>query len=280
MRTKYATRAGSTTKANEDWVSVTQDNIIVLDGVTEPRVPERKCRHTVTWFTANFGTDLAHQAYKDQSLRDALRTAIQRTNDKHRQTCNLYADGLPAATVAMVRKFGEEIEYLVLSNTTVVLDTLHGLKVISDDRVNHVEPITRALATAGLIGTPKHTETIAAMTGEQLAYRNRAGGYWVADSNTEAAKQAYVGRISADIVKRIAVFTDGASRIVDTFGLMSWYEVMDYLYENGPHRLLDHIRAVELQDRDGRCWPRFKVSDDATVAYITVSGSNTEQEQH
>lgn len=66
---------------------------------------------------------------------------------------------------------------------------------------------------------------------------------------------------------RAAVLTDGAARLVDAFGLLSWAELLDLLSTAGPEELLRRTRAAEECDPAGIRWPRNKKSDDATAVY-------------
>ncbi|MEV1002652.1 GntR family transcriptional regulator [Nonomuraea sp. NPDC050202] len=68
----------------------------------------------------------------------------------------------------------------------------------------------------------------------------------------------------------MAIFTDGASRAVDTFEEMDWTACLDYLQEHGSRSLIQHVRRIEETDPAGQRWPRFKKSDDATVGFVEL----------
>jgi hypothetical protein len=69
-----------------------------------------------------------------------------------------------------------------------------------------------------------------------------------------------------------AALSDGASRLVDRFGLATWENVMKTLDARGPRELLRQVREAEDSDLDGSRWPRGKAHDDATVAYCCAIG--------
>jgi hypothetical protein len=66
------------------------------------------------------------------------------------------------------------------------------------------------------------------------------------------------------------LLSDGASRLVDPFGLATWEELLALLDENGPDELLRQVRAAEAGDPEGRQWPRTNRSDDATAVYLDL----------
>ena len=62
--------------------------------------------------------------------------------------------------------------------------------------------------------------------------------------------------------------SDGVTRTVDRFELDTWDKVMRILSTEGPQSLRVSIRAAENADAKGRRWPRGKVHDVATAAYV------------
>lgn len=266
----FETLGGSTERPNEDWVVADPTAVIVLDGVTAPRVVAPRCHHPVTWFTQNLGGRLLMLLAGDNDMDKALGDAIDQVADLHRDTCDLASPGIPAAAVAMLRKVGNDLEWLVLADTTIVMDTLDGLRVTSDTRVEQAAPEALARTREEAIGTPEHQAAVARMSVEQLKKRNVPGGYWVAAADREAASNAFTGRVPVTEVRRVAIFTDGASRAVDTFGGMDWATCLDYLQEHGPRGLIQSVRRIEDGDPEGVRWPRFKKSDDATVVVIQM----------
>lgn len=271
MNIAFETLAGSPDRVNEDWVAASPNAVIVLDGVTAPRVATRGCQHPVSWFTQELGGRLLVLLGEDLDLPDALAAAIDQVAELHRDTCDLESLGVPAATVAIVRtRENVSLEYLVLADTTIVIDTDAELRVVSDARVEDAAPEALAATKAEAIGTPEHQAAVARMSVEQLKKRNVPGGYWVAAADREAAFNAVVGAVPIEQVRLVALFTDGASRVVDTFQDMDWPACLDYLQEYGPRALIRHVRRIEETDPEGATWPRFKVSDDATVAIVEM----------
>jgi hypothetical protein len=66
------------------------------------------------------------------------------------------------------------------------------------------------------------------------------------------------------------LLSDGASRLVDVFGLATWEELLTLLDESGPGELVRRVRAAEAADPQGRRRPRTKSSDDATAIYLVL----------
>lgn len=258
--------------ANEDTVHVSPTGVVVLDGLSAPNDLPMGCIHGTPWFVRQLGTCLINLIGDNTVLlREALRTAIAEVNDLHRGTCALDQEAVPASTVVMVRERDDFFEYLVLSDNVLVLDLGDdGIQTVTDKRVEEVAGDEMRAALQGPTGTPEHAARVSALVTVQRRLRNRPGGYWVAATNPAAADEAITGAVDLAKVRQAALLTDGASRLVDSFGALSWAQLLDLLRIEGPAALISQTREAELADPGGERWPRFKRSDDATAAYVRI----------
>jgi hypothetical protein len=78
-------------------------------------------------------------------------------------------------------------------------------------------------------------------------------------------RQPVTGSLPSKILRRAVLLGDGASQLVDPFGLATWEVLLALLDESGPEELVRQIRAAEAVDPEGRQWARTKRSDDATA---------------
>lgn len=268
MRYASATEPGSPHAENEDWHYANHGLIVVLDGATVRT--ETGCVHGVPWYAGHLGNHLARLGMdRDLKLGQILSTAIALTADDHRG-CDLGHPGTPSATVAMLRTRGPVLEYLVLGDTTVVVETVIETQVLTDDRVDSTAVAERAEANRYPIGSAEKHTALVRMKQAELAVRNQLGGYWVAAADPAVAEHALRGEFAVQDVRRAAVLTDGAVRIVTLFELLTWQGVLDVLTVNGPTELVGRVRAQEAADPNGARWPRNKTRDDATVVVMTA----------
>jgi hypothetical protein len=173
----------------------------------------------------------------------------------------------------LLRTIGERADYLVLADAVMLLDTSEGLQVVTDDRVNHLATKERAAASRLPTGSARHLRRRVQLTTALRRARNRPGGYWVAAADPLAAPHAITGSLARKDLHRAVLLSDGASRLVDVFGLATWHELLMLLDESGPDELVRRVRAAEAADSQGRRWPRTKSSDDATVVYLVPNDS-------
>ncbi|MCM6774472.1 hypothetical protein NDR87_13960 [Nocardia sp. CDC159] len=123
-------------------------------------------------------------------------------------------------------------------------------------------------------GTAEHARELARYVESMRAHRNQPGaqGFWVASSDPRAAEEAITGWRPLAELDAFAVLSDGAARLVDRFHLATWPQVLQVLANDGPGELISRVRAAEHSDPHGCRWPRGKAHDDATAAYVPLTG--------
>ncbi|MEV7008178.1 protein phosphatase 2C domain-containing protein [Streptosporangium sp. NPDC051022] len=270
MRLSLATEPASADRPNEDFVGVTSGAVVLLDGAGVPAGMGSGCSHGVAWYARTLGsTLLAAVTQRADPLADLLANSIKTVVSLHDFTCDLSHPGSPSATVAMLRRTDDSLEWLVLSDSVVVLDTGDAEPtVVCDDRVERIGARYRAELKGGLwSGGPEDAEAFRRYIDIMRGHRNRDGGFWVASVDPLAGEQALTGALPADRVRAVALLSDGASRLVDLFGLATWRQVLDLLEHDGPRELIGRVREAERGDPDGSRWPRGKALDDATAVY-------------
>lgn len=269
MKVALATRPASAASPNEDFIAATPQTIVVLDGAGVPAGMETGCVHATAWFVTQLGAALLFRslARPDLALADTLADAIEEVAGLHADHCDLTHAGTPSAAVALLRERSDAVEHLVLADCTIVLDRSGGIESIRDDRIAYFALAERAALELPPTGPDADSiEPVARLVSAQREHRNRPGGFWVASSDPVAAREAIVGTTPRDQLRRAAVMTDGAARLVDCFQLATWPEVMSLLERQGPGILIDRVRGAEDSDPERRRWRRAKQHDDASVA--------------
>ncbi|MEV5973012.1 protein phosphatase 2C domain-containing protein [Streptomyces sp. NPDC051921] len=253
---------------NEDFALGSAECVVVLDGAGMPKGLPTGCEHGVAWYVRRLGNALHREATESRrDLAHCLATAIERTADLHRDTCEVDSPFSPSAMVAMLRVRDEQAEWLVLGDGTFVLDEGQEPSVVSDQRLKAVASEKRAALRAAEPGSPEERAVHTALVEEERALRNRQGGFWVAAADPEAAAEALTGSTPIAHLKRAALLTDGSARYVDTFGLGDWADFLEVLERHGTASLICQVREAELSDPDRKRWPRSKGHDDATVIF-------------
>ncbi|MFF7179250.1 hypothetical protein [Streptomyces sp. NPDC008121] len=263
MRTDVATLPGSPERPNEDWAAAalpasgTGGTVVVLDGVTPP-LGAYGCVHGVPWFTARLGGALTELSASrpEMTLSEILASAIRRTADAHRGSCDLSHVRTPQATVAMARWDGERVEHLVLSDAVLLLEAPGGaVRAVRDDRLDRVP-----------------AETLLSLEATDRL-RNQEGGFFTAAADPAVARWAVTGTTPAAEVRALAALTDGAARWVERFEAGDWAACVGVLRAEGAPGLLRRVRALETADAAAGGSRRGKRHDDATAVYAEPAGA-------
>ncbi|MFR9796421.1 protein phosphatase 2C domain-containing protein [Streptomyces sp. MS06] len=261
MHTELVSEPGDPDRPNEDFASVgvpahgQGGTLVVLDGVTPPR-GRTGCVHSVPWYTARLGGALAELAVSrpDIPLQKALSQAIARTSAAHVETCDLSHPRTPQATVALARWSDTAVEYLVLSDSVLLLEAPDGtVAPLLDDRLAR---LPRALLA---------TDEIA-----DARARNREGGFFTAAADPSVAERAVTGSVPRSRVRAVAALTDGAGRWVEKFEAGDWADCLALLRKEGARALVARVRELERSDLERVFLGRSKTHDDATVVYAEL----------
>jgi hypothetical protein len=269
VKASLATLPAAAGQPNEDFAGLIPSAAVLLDGAGLSGT-ETLCRHGVAWYSKTLGGALLRRLADDDGsdLRDVLAEAINQTADAHRDTCDLDDPGTPSATVLIARFGPQQVDYLVLADSVLLLELATGEPlVLTDDREAEIGRSYRTEMDELENGTPGHDDARRRYVHTLRSRRNRPDGFWVAAADPKAADQAVTGSIALDDLSAVALLSDGASRLADRFHTASWPELLSILRADGPERLLRAVRTAEESDPQGHRWPRGKTYDDATAIY-------------
>lgn len=269
MQVRFDSQPGSATKPNEDFVAASPYVLVLLDGLSAPSELGTGCHHGTPWYVAHLGCHLLRlaSASTERPLAAVLEEAIATIAETHAE-CDLAHPGTPSSSVVILRQEKEEWTYLALFDSTIVADTDGGEVVVTDNRVLQFAGEEREETTKHMIGSPGHAAAVRELVAAERQHRNRDGGYWVAGARPEAAAQALTGTLSG---RRLAAMTDGVSCLVDMYSLETWPSLFELLESHGPSAAISRTRSAEDSDPQGDRWPRYKHSDDASIAWCMRS---------
>ncbi|GGS92464.1 protein phosphatase 2C domain-containing protein [Streptomyces chromofuscus] len=273
MRFTLGTSPSTPDSENEDFAAAAPDAAVLLDGAGVGGA-ETGCVHGVAWFSGTLGALLLRTlvARPAWSLAECLADSIRITRSLHEDVCDLEYRASPTSTVVAVRARDGVLEHLVLGDSSLLLAKRDGSSsVITDRRLNEVGARLRGPVDELPTGSPEHAAALSEYQDALTSLRNRPGGFWIAGPDPLAAEHALTGTVPLDSLASVALLSDGATRLVDRFGLASWDETLALLDSAGPDELIRQTRKAEDGDPDGRRWPRGKAHDDATALHWALS---------
>jgi hypothetical protein len=269
MFVSFATNPANADRGNEDFFAATGNIAVLLDADASPMGVESSCSHGAVWFARQLGIRCLESAADiSETLTGVLQSAIQHVAALHRHSCDLTSEGAPSSSVIILREREDRLEYLVLADSALVARGHSGTQAISDNReAMFAEQYQPLLAVVGRTG---RTHDVAVKTYVQMMseHRNQQGGFWVAGADPDVARHALTGVLYPEDAQIVALLSDGASRPVDRFDLLSWDYAIEELAAGGPKQWLRRVRRAEEEDPHGQRWPRTNLHDDATAAIL------------
>lgn len=273
MRVTLATQPGSMGRPNEDFVAATSTAAVVLDGLSAPEELGTGCRHDTPWYVSQLGTGLLGNitaADPAIPLREVLRSTLAEVTGRHETTCDLAHPGTPSSSVVAIRLAPVRLDYLVLFDSTLLLDGPGGVTRVCDDRVLRFAHTEREATRHHRIGSPEHRAAVCRLVAAEREHRNAPAGYWVAGALPDVVDEAFTGSVEEGAVTSAALLTDGVTCLADDYGVTDHPGLLGMLRERGPVEVIAAVRAAEATDPDGIRWPRYKRGDDATAAVCVL----------
>ncbi len=268
MMVVMASSPGHVGQPNEDFVGAVPGAVVLLDGAGIPGT-EAICRHGVAWYSHTLGATVLGRLSREAGtdLVAALADSIGQVSGQHRDTCDIANPSSPQSTVAIIRFEEDRVDFLVLADGFVVLDSSgSGPQVVTDPREVSVRSECSSVLRGIPTDTPEYERVKLSVIDALRARRNQPGGYWIAKDDPHAAMQAVTGSVPLGSLNGAALLSNGASRVVDPYRLAEWPAVLDLMRTQGPDEILRRVREAEAA-RPAGSGPDIHVPDDATVAY-------------
>jgi hypothetical protein len=189
MRVRSASDPAPGRLENEDVVFRFGPLVGVLDGATVPEGFDTGCVHGPAWYVRHLAAriGLAVAARPAATLMSSLAAAILAVRADHGGECDLDHPGTPSSTVCLLREGGDQVDYLVLCDSPLVLDTGDRVDVVSDDRLETALADLRRTAAALPDGDVDPATRFSRAVTVQRTRMNRTHGYWAAASDRDAA---------------------------------------------------------------------------------------------
>lgn len=189
---------------------------------------------------------------------------------------NISRDAIPSAGLAALRLIGDKLEYYGLGDLTVLLrfkdghtETIHNQNLTNLDNTALSEMVT--LAEKNRESVAEQRSKIQKLLQHNRNLRNRPNGYYIFDTTLEGTALGDSLSWQAKDIRAAAVLTDGIADAVNTYHMASDNsEFFDMLEQESSETVLKTLRKLQREDPLYNKYPRFKMSDDATILIADI----------
>lgn len=265
-------------KVNEDITYADEDMAWVLDGATgliEKNLTSSES--DARWFVNEWDKYLKDNLKdKCRTIREIVLEGIGIIRERFYKECGLdYIEEIkrPSASISIVRKNGEIIEYFMLGDCTLLIkDIYNNVSKIKDKSLEKFD--NRAISEMIKVRDENNISWIEArkiikpILIENRLLKNTQDGYWILEFDKEAVNHCIEGRLVANEIKNLALMSDGFSAIIDTYKYCNEDELIERLIKLGVENTYELIREIEEEDKDILKYYRLKKGDDSSIVFI------------
>jgi hypothetical protein len=115
-----------------------------------------------------------------------------------------------------------------------------------------------------------HPDILPALRRARNHLNIEGGKHWVFGPDARAADHAGFARVAAPSGSHVLIGSDGFFALVSEYDAYDCESLMDAARSKGLAALGEELRAIEEADPEGRKYPRFKKSDDATALLLRM----------
>jgi hypothetical protein len=254
---------GSPDRANEDAFGASGAWAWVIDTSIFPGTPaimhERSDAAWLASFASRRLSDLAPEAQDGSAL---IRHVME--------------EARTVGAMTLVRHRGGSLDVWTFADTTAFVRRPDGSVLTVGEapgmRQFEVAAAERLLQASG--ATPEtinRTPEFQAWLAERRQRQRQSRGASLLGLDPSAADRLRHETVPCEEGSTILLTSDGFSALVDLYGVMNAESMMAAALSSGLEPLAQKAREIETQiDPDGRLYPRFKVSDDATALLVRV----------
>jgi hypothetical protein len=249
--------------ASDDRVFITENAAVVLDGASA-FVPVDVSTGT---YVDTLGRHLSDALRCDPAgrLDQLVASAIASTAHE----LSLTPGNSPSSTVSVIRGRNAIVDLFVLGDSCIYYGNEATAQALTDARIADLEIPEHAGYRTRLAGGSGyddiHRELLGRLQSAQRTRRNRAGGYWIAEADSQAARHGFTRTLTTEQLTWAVVATDGAYKPMHHLGLDDWRTVAGYDAARLGQILRECAEWEHTADPHGRQAPRAKVSDDKAL---------------
>lgn len=270
---------------NEDMVGVCKNGAWVLDGATGLNNKNLISKESdAKWYVTWWNEYLQENIDKNKSLKEIILDGLDMIEKEYVIKLNEYdieSIDKPSASSLIIKLYKDKLEYFILGDCTLIINTLNKDIIIKDERVckfdEEVFVRMNKLNKIDKLTLLDKKNILLPLIVENRLKKNSEEGYWILEFNKDAIEKSIHGYIDIEHEAKIMMSSDGFSCAWDRYDIFDENEMIKIGQNNGIEYIKDKIRELEREDKDGMIFPRFKVSDDSSCVYLHIKKNKKDE---
>ena len=274
----WASLPGDPAGPNEDAFAAEGAGAVVMDGATGLGEPLLDGGSDAAWVAAFGAARLMAERRAGKTCEEALREALgatQREFERLRRRAPNETWEIPFASMMFASLADGALEALWFGDCAALVGSPGGGAAIVGDalsrRAKERERVARLAASFGAAAAERGVrEVFLPALREARNGVNTRTGSWLFGPDARAAAHVARTTLPAPEGSIVLLATDGFLALTSDYGAYGPDSLLDAALSKGLASLGRELRAIEATDPDGRRFPRFKRSDDATALLLRV----------
>lgn len=270
---------------NEDLAHVADSSAWILDGASG--LNDQKHTDNCSdgqWFVQKWNEYLL-ETIDDYSrnLKEIVSEGIDNVKNNYFKTLtrpNLDPVSFPSSAIVIVRIKKMKLEYFILGDCTLVIDSIgSSYKSIVDDRIDvfdnkAIEEINKLQKTEHISFGEARKRTIPLLR-KHRSLKNKMDGYWILEFNKDAVEHAIYDEERLHGETNLLLMSDGFAQLSTTYNKTKHVgQLLALAKKMSLNSLYEEI--LKFAERDDEClsFPRLKKIDDASAILLQI-GNNS-----
>lgn len=269
---------GDPDKPNEDAFGVAAAAALVMDGATGLGEPLLDAPSDAAW-VSRFGSARMLDHFREGQDPDrALAQALADTEEafaRLRRRAPQETFEIPFASMMFVSVAGENLQARWFGDCACLVHKPGaGAEILGDAIAKRAKESARVAKLAASLGAQAAARGVRdiflpALKRARNTVNTEAGG-WLFGPDALAATHVAQTQVDVSGGTLVLLMTDGFLALASDYGRYTLNSLLDAAQTRGLAALGDELRALESTDPDGKLFPRFKKSDDATAVLLRV----------
>ncbi|NKB53601.1 MAG: hypothetical protein GKR97_15525 [Rhizobiaceae bacterium] len=278
------TNAGSTDRTNEDALGHNADCAFVIDGATGlgDRQVFVENGTDAAWLASKAVAHFEQKISRHSDIAPSVTTFIGQMREEFFTAADQHSlprYAWPSASFAMLHLYQNHVRFTGLGDCTLFLQIDSGVKLVNPmKRFEGAESKSAAqhLQRVGGFGSQKNllqdAATLQNLRSIRVLQNTVESGVWTLGLEPMAAENLSTEAFAFSDGCHALLCSDGFSALVTDYQQYSPETLLDAALSQGLDALMEELRFIErVTDSDGRKYPRFKQSDDATALLLKLS---------
>jgi hypothetical protein len=269
---------GHPAKPNDDAWGQTSGAAVVLDGATNLCDSLLPGESDAAWLSRFAARRLMAHAQDGASGRDALARALGEAEKSFaglRRRAPKHNHENPYASMMFVCGDDAGFEALWYGDCAALVKHADGrVEIVGDAfdkraaEARRVKMLAEAKGLAPAAGVNR-PEFLSALRAARDTVNTEKGG-WLFGPNAKAAQYVKAKHVDAASGTLVLLASDGFLALASDYGVHDAESLIHAAESKGLEALGQQLRAIENEDAEGRKYPRFKTSDDATAVLLKL----------